>query len=72
MKFPKWLGGVLLFIGGVAAAILAGLLGRGRGPTQADVIVTTADAEKKKIADEIKADSDAALAARFNKLGGKG
>jgi hypothetical protein len=72
MKIPKWLGYVLTFLAGVAGVLALVLRGRGSSPTKADGIVSTADEEKKRIADSIKADSDAALAERFNKLtGGK-
>ena len=72
MKVPKWLGYVLAFLAGVVGVLALVLRGRGNAPTEADGIVSAGDAEKKRIAEEIKADSDAELAARFNKLtGGK-
>lgn len=72
MKLPGWLLPLLAFLGGVAATLIAVFGGRRpTGPTPADTIVTNADAEKKRIADAIKADSDQALADLFNKLGGK-
>lgn len=71
MKLPRWLPYVLAFLGGAVAALAAVLGRKPAGPTPADNIVAKADAEKQAIAEAIKADSDAALADRFNKLGGK-
>jgi len=70
MKVPKWLGYVLAFLAGVAGVLALVLRGKGAGPTAADKIVADAESEKKRIAEEIKKDSDDALAARFNKMTG--
>ena len=72
MKLPKWLGYVLAFLAGVAGVLALVLRGKGASPTPADKVVADGEAEKKRIAEEIKKDSDDALASRFNKLtGGK-
>jgi hypothetical protein len=73
MKIAPWIVALGSFLLGVAATLLAAFGFRKASPTKADAIVAAADAEKARIASEIKADTDAQLAARFNSLadGGK-
>jgi hypothetical protein len=66
MTVPTWLKVVGSFLVGLIGAIVAILLTRRQEPTQADALVTSADAEKKRIADEIAADSAQGLVDAFN------
>lgn len=63
-----WIGlGEVLFAILTLGVGLVFLRRRPASPTPADTIVSAADAEKAKIAQEIKASSDQALADLFNK-----
>jgi hypothetical protein len=66
MTVPTWLKVVGSFLVGLIGALLAIFLTRRQEPTQADALVTSADIEKKRIADEIAADSAQGLVDAFN------